>query len=367
MRFWASTILSGLSVLLSLPAEGVPQTRSPDPGTLLIETRMVEVPLSVASSSQRPLLNLTKENFLVFEDDRPQEIEEFGEVSNPFEVALILDTSGSTRSDLGLIQRAAEEFLRSLRPGDRVAVLSYRGDGAGRSRPEVVQGLTEDRTLLLNSLSKVGTSNGTPFYDSLLWVADEIFSERSPSEFRGRRAVVILTDGVDSVSSSTFSEARSVLEASGASIYFIKVDTREFFEKDLLGDCGSSSRFSVSQIRRFYERFYPGAAIEKVYDFCKLGDFERLAVSKGLYAIADAEMKSLAGRSGGSVMPVTRLAEAKDAFRKVAAEIGTRYSIVYYSNNETRDGSFRRIRIELKGVSEGVVVNAREGYYALPK
>jgi Ca-activated chloride channel family protein len=107
--------------------------------------------------------------------------------------------------------------------------------------------------------------------------------------------------------------------------------------------------------------------MERTDDFCKLGDFERLAVSKKLYEIADLEMSTLAKTSGGRVFPVSDLSEARSAFRSVAEEIGTKYSLGYYSTNDKRDGTYRKIKVELKGVPPGSVVRAREGYTAPTK
>ena len=73
-------------------------------------------------------------------------------------------------------------------------------------------------------------------------------------------------------------------------------------------------------------------------NFCGLGDFERLAISKKLYEIADMEMNDLAKSSGGSVFPVADLSEARSAFKSVADEIGTKYTLGYYSSNDKRDG-----------------------------
>ena len=117
-------------------------------------------------------------------------------------------------------------------------------------------------------------------------------------------------------------------------------------------------------MRRYYRSFGPKADIERTDDFCKLGDFERLAVSKKLYEIADQEMNTLAKLSGGKLFAVSDLSEARSAFKYVADEIGTKYSLGYYSSNEKRDGTYRRIRVELKGVAPGAVVRAREGYTA---
>ena len=104
--------------------------------------------------------------------------------------------------------------------------------------------------------------------------------------------------------------------------------------------------------------------MERTTDFCKLGDFERLAVSKALYELADSEMEGLAKSSGGKVFPVDDLGAARAAFKSVADEIGTKYSLGYYSSNGKRDGTYRKIKVELKGAPAGVVIRAREGYNA---
>jgi VWFA-related protein len=155
-----------------------------------------------------------------------------------------------------------------------------------------------------------------------------------------------------------------MLEKAGIICYFIKVNTRDYFEQNLLGDCEVATQFSSAQIKRYYRKFYPNAKIEKASQFCELGDFERLAMSKKLYELADTEMNLLAKGSGGKVFPVGDLSEARVAFRSVADEIGTKYSLGYYSSNEKRDGSYRKITVNVKGLPAGAQVRAREGYTA---
>jgi Ca-activated chloride channel family protein len=332
-----------------------------------IDTQLVDVPIVVTDKTGKPLLNLKQNNFVVYEDGKLQEVTEFNAAAAPFEVALLLDTSGSTRSDLNLIQRAATNFIASLRPGDRVSVIAYnsiRKNNLNQAVSEVLSGLTDDRIRLKAALETVKTSNGTPYYDSLLQIVEKVFDKQPVDEFRGRRALVALTDGVDSVSAAEFEEAREELEKAGIVCYFIQVNTREFFEDNLLGDCQSAIRFSTAQIRRYYRKYYPRTNVEKTFNFCQLGDFERLAISKGLYELADREMNELAKSSGGKVFPVADFSEARNAFKAVADEIGTKYSLGYYSSNDKRDGTYRKIKIELKGIPGGALVRAREGYTA---
>jgi Ca-activated chloride channel homolog len=358
-----------LIFIVGLNAPVFGQTRPPETkeDVIRVDTELVDVPLTVTDRTGKPLRNLSKSNFVVYEDGKIQKIDEFAAVNAPFEVALLLDTSGSTRAEIDLIKRAAQEFIYSLRPGDKVSITAFRSvvrNNRSVSIPETVIGLTSDRTVLRNALEKVGVGNGTPYYDSLLEVADKLFKVSPTEEFRGRRALVAMTDGVDSNSLASFAEARESLTEKGISTYFININTRDFFEDQLLGDCQSAIRFSQGQINRYYASFGRGSKVEKVSDFCKLGDFERLAISKILYETAEREMSDLARVSGGRVFPAADLSEARIAFKQVADEIGTRYSLGYYSSNEVRDGKFRAIRVELKGAPSGAKIRAREGYTA---
>ncbi len=341
-----------------------------DDEVIRVETQIIDVPVVVTDKDGNPIFNLKKNNFVIYEDGKPQEIADFSATAAPFEVALLLDTSGSTRQDLLLIQRAADNFIASLRTGDRVAIIAYRTEVEGNRAfavSEVLSDLTDNRTKLKTALGNAKNTNSTPLYDSLLQVVEKVFGEKPKAEFRGRRALVALTDGVDSVSVGDFEEVREKFAASGIISYFIQVNTRDYFEENLLGDCESAMRFSTAQINRYYRLFPAKSNIEKITDFCKLGDFERLDISKKLYELAEKEMHELARNSGGKVFPIEDLSGARNAFKKVSEEIGTKYSLGYYSSNEKRDGKFRKIKVELKDVPAGVLVRAREGYTAPSK
>jgi Ca-activated chloride channel family protein len=332
-----------------------------------VDTQVVDVPVTVSGPNGRPLRDLKKTNFAVYEDGKPQSIESFATAAAPFEVALVLDTSGSARGDLQLIKRAAQDFVLSLRNGDRVAVTAFNSDrrlGESVAFSEVLSPLTDNRERLRSAIDTANTSFGTPYYDSLIEVAMRIFRDPPGEAYRGRRALVALTDGVDSTSLADFDEVKEKLARIGVVCYFIKVDTRDFFESGLLGDCRSATRFSTAQIKRYYRGMSAKSRTGMTTDFCQLGDFERLAISKQLYEIADGEMDELAKMSGGRVFPVADLTGARTAFRSVAEEIGTQFTIGYYPTNEKRDGTFRRIKVELKGLPPGTVARAREGYTA---
>jgi len=333
-----------------------------------VETQLVTVPAVVTDRNGHPLTDLRAENFVVLEDGKAERLTNFATTETPFEIALLLDTSGSTREELGLIRDAANAFINALRPGDRVAVVAFnnaQGNGAPMATVEVLAPVTDDRKLLHRAIENLGTSNGTPFYDALGRIADQIFRDPPRPEIRGRRAVVALTDGVDSTSDSGYEEARAKLLHAGVASYFIQVSTEDYVEDRLLKDCQDDGRLTLSakQLERFRQLFVPTAQKEDYQDFCRMGQFERMDISRKLYNLARREMNEMARASGGKNFAAASLGEARAAFAQVANEIGTQYSLGYYPSNKTRDGRFRQIKVELRGVKDASV-RARDGYYA---
>ena len=326
------------------------------------------MPAVVTDRTGHPLTALRAENFVVFEDGKAERLTNFATTEAPFEIALLLDTSGSTRAELGLIRDAANAFINALRPGDRVAVIAFNnapGNGAPLAVVEVLAPVTDDRKLLRRAIENLGTSNGTPFYDALGRVADQLFRDPPRPEIRGRRAVVALTDGVDSTSDSGYEDARAKLLRAGVASYFIQVSTEDYVEDRLLKDCRDDGRLTLSakQLERFRQLFVPTAQKEDYQDFCRMGQFERMDISRQLYNLARREMNEMARASGGKNFAAASLGEARAAFAQVANEIGTQYSLGYYPSNKTRDGRFRQIKVELRGVKDASV-RARDGYYA---
>ena len=305
MRSVTLGLLFLLTVSFAMTVSGQDKTppKNEEDEVVRVETELVEVPVVVTDRTGKPLLNLKQSNFAVYEDGKTQELADFASTTAPFEVALLLDTSGSTRSDLQLIQRAAQSFIDSLRPGDRVSIIAFKSTvegGRATAVTDLISNLTDNRAALKSALERMSTSNGTPYYDGLVKIVEEVFATAPKEEFRGRRALVALTDGVDSTSLSGFDEAREGLEQAGITSYFIQIDTRPFFEEGLLGPCEGATRFSHAQIRRYYRSFNPRSNVEQTTNFCQLGDFERLAtgVAGGLKRVGGG-----CGDSGHVIAP----------------------------------------------------------------
>ena len=334
-----------------------------------VETQLVSVPAVVTDSAGRPIPGLRPDNFRLIEDGQVQTITNFGTTETPFEIALLLDTSGSTRDDVALIRAAANSFIAALRPGDRVAVLSFN-QAQTFTEPvasvEVLTQLTDDREMLRSAIENLGASNGTPYYDALERVADSVFRDPPRDEVRGRRAIVALTDGVDSASNSDFATAKLKLSRAGIACYFIQVNTEDFVEDRLMKDCRDDGQLTLSQrqIERYRRMFFPSAKAENFNNFCQMGPFERMSISRELYNLARREMNDLAKGSGGRSFVAATLTDARAAFARVAADIGTLYSLGYYPTNKARDGKYRAIKLEVRGVKEKAEIRARDGYYA---
>src|SRR5437667_3254305 len=202
-----------------------------------VDTQLVSVPAVVTNSLGRPLPGLQAGNFVLFENGQPQRLANFATTEAPFEIALLLDTSGSTRADVALIRRAANAFIDALRPGDRIAIVAFNTDAKSPDKMatvEILAQLTADRKILRKAVENLGSSNGTPFYDSLERIYREVFRAPPSDELRGRRAVVALIDGVDSTSESGFDAARAKLLRGVVTCYFIQVYTEDCVEDRLM-------------------------------------------------------------------------------------------------------------------------------------
>jgi len=336
-----------------------------------VDTHLITVPVVVRDQQGRHVTGLTASAFQLYEDGLPQRVATFATSDTPFEIALFLDTSGSTSADIALIRGAANAFIESLRPGDRVAILSFTTAEDGREKLATVavqSYLTADRQALREALQNIRASNGTPYYDAVERTVRDIFHDPPTPESRGRRALVALTDGVDSSSLTDFGSIRKHFVEAGLLAYFIEIDTEDYVEDRLLVDCNDDRtlRLSHAQLERYRRNFDPRADAADYADFCRLGSFERMAINRSLYKLARWEMGQLASDTGGRTFQATGLDAARDAFAEVAAEIGRQYSIGYYSTNPATDGRFRKISVDVRGIT-GALVSAREGYKAIQR
>ena len=173
------------------------------------------VPVIASDRADVYVPDLTKDEFTVYEDGAKQEIEFFAAVRTPFSVVLMLDTSASTQEKLPRIQRAAKTFLEQLQPADRVKIISFDDGVYDLSQ------FTNDRAELRKAIDSTKPGQGTKLYDAVKFALNDL------SRVKGRKAIVIFTDGVDWRSDSTkYDDNIRQLEESSVIVYPIRYDTR---------------------------------------------------------------------------------------------------------------------------------------------
>jgi Mg-chelatase subunit ChlD len=180
-----------------------------------VDTTLVSIPVTVMDRDGKYIPNLRKENFRVWEDGVEQQVAYFASTEKPFTVALLIDTSGSTKDKLQDIQDAAMAFVNQLRADDRVMVVSFDDKIRVLTQP------TSDRYALRGAIDQVQPGSGTRLYDAVDQVINQYLKR-----IEGRKAIVLFTDGVDTTSKHASYES-TVREAEelDALIYPIEFDT----------------------------------------------------------------------------------------------------------------------------------------------
>lgn len=180
-----------------------------------VETTLVSIPVSVMDRDGKYIPNLRKEDFRIWEDGVEQQVAYFASTEKPFTVALVIDTSGSTKFKLQEIQDAAIAFIEQLRPDDRVMVVSFSDKIRLLSQP------TNDRNVIRNAIWQVEPGSGTRLYDAVDQVINQSFNH-----IEGRKAIVLFTDGVDTTSKhATYESTLRDAEELDALIYPVEYDT----------------------------------------------------------------------------------------------------------------------------------------------
>lgn len=329
-----------------------------------LKSDLVTLTAAVTDRNGRAIRSLKAEDFVVYEDGVRQKISHFTATEEPFVVMLLLDLSGSTQDEIDLIKRSARSFLAELRSDDRVGVIVFDSKvqvltEASASRASVESAIDGIARTASSDGQRFTSNTGTSFYDAL-----RVASEQSAlKQTERRKAIVCMSDGVDSTSRMSSRDAAPLIEKTEASVYFLELNTEETTLDGLLKPRTDHGyiQFSQSQIDRYYDT-YDQQSMDRFRPREVMPPLVRREVNAGLYEIARREMRSLAERAGGRVYPVSALTDLRAVYKQVAADLRAQYSISYYPEDRGRDGNWRAIKVETR--APAATVRTRSGYWA---
>ncbi|MCX7640370.1 MAG: VWA domain-containing protein [Pyrinomonadaceae bacterium] len=299
-----------------------------------VKTALVRLNVGVVDQKGRPVFNLSKEDFSVYEDGVKQSILRFEPTESPFSIVLLLDMSGSTISIRQTIKTAAIRFINALSAEDRVAVVEFY------DKINLRNNFTTDRKVIFNSINVANGRGKTQLYKAIDFALDKLEKEKS-----SRKAIIVLTDGVDTDLRNNDREMLSKLpEDSLPEVIEI--------EKDQV-----LSRI-ITKAQQQGVTIYPLAL--PTGDPSRLPDPSPLQIA--LYKIARNRLEALAKNTGTSLISINRIEELGKIYASVAAEIRTLYTIEYQPTNDKFDGKWRSIKIQVSDPS--LTARTKPGYYA---
>lgn len=312
-----------LSALLLAAALAAPAQQPPPPSgeTLRVEVDVVNLFCTVKDGKGGLVTNLEASDFEVREDGKKQEVRYFArETDRPLTLGLLVDTSGSQREVLPIEKDAATQFLRQvLRPSDLALLITLDVN------VDLLQDFTSEADALERALARARINapgnpvNPGPFptppTGTRLFDAIYLASKQKLGPEAGRKALILVSDGMDVGSTVKEQEAIEAAHRAEVMIYVIGIADPDFYARVM-----------------------------------------------GVPYTGSGVLKTLAEETGGRAIFPSNLEELPKAFDEIAAELRSQYSLGYTPTNRAHDGSFRKVEVKVK--RSGLRVQARRGYYA---
>jgi VWFA-related protein len=270
-----------------------------------VRVELVNVLFTVTDKKNRFVIDLTKDDFRVFEDNQLQSVRFFSRESDlPLRIGILIDTSNSIRDRMRFQQEAAIDFLHTtLRPGKDLAyVVGFDVE------PQIVQDYTDDLEKLSKAIRSLRAGGTTALYDAIYSSCKEKMLIFPPPEPYLRRVMIILSDGRDNQSEHTREEALAMAQR------------------------GEVTLFTISTNR------------------------------SGVAGSGDKVLKYLAQETGGRAFFPFESSDLAQNFEEIARELRSQYSLAYISTNTAHDGTYRAI--EIKPRDKGMRIRAKAGYFA---
>ncbi len=361
----AFCVLSGAALLLVLLVRGLQaqqassSSSSPSasgenaapPGTgnagasqtgIRVRVELVNVPVTVLNKRGLPVINLTENDFKVYEDGVRQTIKYFDrETHIPLHIGLILDTSNSARRQLSFQQEAASEFVFNMLQGrsskNQIFLQTFDATSS------IAQDFTNDPELLNDKIRKLKAGGGKAVYDAVYFACEKLL--KAGDRENTRRVVVLISDGLDVQSQHTLEEAVAMAHRAETAIYTIGNAAYGFsnpgdkYLEEIAEGTGGAAYFP--------RRETPGTDLGTGY------------LSHG--QIGDTSQNTGLGADTGTYS-AQRLVQLADSLESIGRELNEQYTLGYTPTRGTLDGTYRTIKVEAHG--RGLTLRWKPGYYA---
>ncbi|MEW6362844.1 MAG: VWA domain-containing protein [Acidobacteriota bacterium] len=275
-------------------------TPKPEDEEIRIDTELVNISVRVVDRNNRPIGNLQKSDFKVFEDGVEQQIEFFSKGEVPTKYTLLVDNSGSLRQLIDQVIEASKIMIAANRPGDETSVIRF----ISSDKIEILEEFTQNKNDLNDALENMYIEGGQTAIIDAIYLAVEKLNQSQPKgkdAERTRQAIVLITDGEDRASYYNENQLAELLKESDVQIYVI--------------------------------------------GFVNLLSSEKGFISKSPQGKAKAFLERIAGQTGGKVYYPAGGADLNSIARDIASELRAQYSIGYIPTNDRRDGTFRNIKV----------------------
>jgi Ca-activated chloride channel family protein len=269
---------------------------------------LITLDVTVVDQTNKPIMDLNQDNFIVLEDKAPQKIEFFNREQVPVSLVFTIDTSGSMRAKLDTVIKASSNLVKESRAGDEMAVIEFK------DQPELLEEFTGDTQDVIDTLQSLVASRQTAMLDALYLGADYASKEGK----NRRKAIILVTDGLDKDSYYKFNDVVDHLREADVQVYLVG------FTNDLSKDSG----------------------------LFKKSDKDK----------AEGLLTKLAEETGGKAFFPKELSEVHTIAQQISTDLRTQYSLGYYPTNSKKDGTFRAVRVQVNAGNRRIVARTRNGY-----
>jgi len=302
---------------------------------VVTDISLVQLNVGVVDREGRSIIHLSQNDFAVYEDGVKQAILHFEPTAAPFSLVLMLDTSGSTVNFRQQLKQAAWRFLDALSPEDRVEVIQFN------AKVKALANFSSDRKKTAYAIEIADGAGETHLYDALKYALREL-----EKVGQGRKAIVVLTDGLDT-------QMRNADRASAS-----KAQTNEAAVAAINPAASAALNSVLNTADRQGVTIYPIALPS--------GDPTRLPlpdpVITAIYTAARNRLQTLADRTGGRLNEIHRLEEMARLYAEVAADLRSLYTVAYQARGDRPRGKWHEIRVEV--THPELIARTRPGYYA---